>query len=163
MTKDHATLDKIADYEQAVAQYADLLYRVSYHHCARPEDAEDAVQDTFIKLWQRIEPFENDEHCKAWLLRVAINRTHDLTRAAHNKNVALTDTIPEKEANDGEILALVRSLKDPYGTAIYLHYYEGYTAAEIGSILDAPANTVLSWLRRARKQLETLLQEDFAS
>ncbi len=149
-------------YEQAVTQYADLLYRVAYHHCARPEDAEDAVQDTFIKLWQRTEPFENDEHCKAWLLRVVINRTHDLTRAAHNKNVALTETIPAKEGTGHEVLDVVRALKDPYGVAIYLHYYEGYTAAEIGDMLDAPANTVLSWLRRARKQLETILQEDFA-
>ncbi len=150
-------------YEQAVTRYADLLYRVALHHCARAEDAEDAVQDTFIKLWQRTDPFENDEHLKAWLLRVVINRTHDLTRAAHNKNVELSELLPAKTETGHEILDIVRTLQDPYGVAIYLHYYEGYTAAEIGEILDAPANTVLSWLRRARKQLEKLLQEDFAS
>ncbi len=157
------TSTKNVFYEQAVAHYADLLYRVSLHHCARPEDAEDAVQDTFIKLWQRAEPFENEEHLKAWLLRVAINRTHDLTRAAHNKNVELSDLLPAKEPTGHEVIDLVRRLQDPYGVAIYLHYYEGYTAAEIATLLDTKPNTVLSWLRRARKQLAEYLQEDFAS
>ncbi len=157
------TSDKNVFYQHAVEQYADMLYRVAYHNCGNAQDAEDAVQDTFVKLWQRAEPFENDEHCKAWLIRVAINRTHDLTRAAHKKNVELSEILPAKEPTGNEILDLVRGLQDPYGVAIYLHYYEGYTAAEIGDILDAKPNTVLSWLRRARKQLETLLQEDFAS
>lgn len=150
-------------YEQAVERYADMLYRVALHNCAHAEDAEDAVQDTFIRLWQREASFESDEHLKAWLIRVVINRTHDLTRAAHNKNLELSELIPAKTEPGHEILDIVRSLQDPYGIAIYLHYYEGYTAAEIGDILDTKPNTVLSWLRRARKQLETLLQEDFAS
>lgn len=156
------TSDKTIFYEQAVQRYTDMLYRVALHNCAQAQDAEDAVQDTFIKLWQRAEPFESDEHLKAWLLRVTINRTHDLTRAAHKKNVELAETIPAKEGKGHEVLDAVRRLQDPYGVAIYLHYYEGYTAAEIGDILDAKPNTVLSWLRRARKQLEIVLQEDFA-
>ncbi len=149
-------------FAQAVERYTDMLYRVSLHNCARSEDAQDAVQDTFIRLLQRTDPFENEEHLKAWLLRVVINRTHDITRAAHNKNLTISDTLPAAEHTGFELLDSVRALPDPYGTVIYLHYYEGYTAAEIGKILDAPSNTVLSWLRRARKQLEITLQEDFA-
>ena len=55
---------------------------------------------------------------------------------------------------------LVRSLPENYRNAIYLHYYEGYTAAEVGRMLGAPTNTVLSWLRRARAQLHTMLREE---
>ena len=54
----------------------------------------------------------------------------------------------------------VRALPENYRNAIYLHYYEGYTAAEIGRMMGAPSNTVLSWLRRARAQLHTMLKEE---
>ena len=57
-------------------------------------------------------------------------------------------------------LDAVRALPENYRNAVYLHYYEGYTAAEVGRMLGAPTNTVLSWLRRARAQLHTMLKEE---
>ena len=60
----------------------------------------------------------------------------------------------------GDLLDAVCALPENYRNAIYLHYYEGYTAAEIGRMLGAPSNTVLSWLRRARAQLHTMLKEE---
>ena len=57
-------------------------------------------------------------------------------------------------------LDAVRALPENYRNAIYLHYYEGYTAAEIGRMMAVPTNTVLSWLRRARAQLHTMLKEE---
>ena len=58
------------------------------------------------------------------------------------------------------LLDAVRALPENYRNAVYLHYYEGYTAAEVGRMLGAPTNTVLSWLRRARAQLHTMLKEE---
>lgn len=144
----------------AVDRYSDTVYRAALHNCCCSADAEDAVQDVFEKLLRHPGTFESEEHLKAWLLRVTINRCHDLARAAHRKDSALDDTMPAPEPADGSVLDAVRALPENYRNAIYLHYYEGYTAAEIGRMLGAPSNTVLSWLRRARSQLHTILREE---
>ena len=98
---------------------------------------------------------------KRQLLRVAINRCRDLTRAAHQKDTELDENLPAPEQmEDGSVLDAVKALPENYRNAIYLHYYEGYTTAEIGRMLKVPTNTVLSWLRRARAQLQTMLKEE---
>ncbi len=127
----------------------------------RPDEAEDVVQDVFEKLLRYEGRFESEEHLKAWLLRVAINRCRDITRAARQKDTELDENIPAPESgNDGSVLDAVRTLPENYRNAVYLHYYEGYTAAEVGRMMGAPTNTVLSWLRRARAQLHTMLKEE---
>ena len=136
----------------AVQRYSDTVYRTAVHNCRCTADAEDVVQDVFEKLLHYNGIFESEEHLKAWLLRVAINRCRDLTRAAHQKD---TDAF-----EDGSVLDAVRALPENYRNAIYLHYYEGYTAAEIGRMMAVPTNTVLSWLRRARAQLHMMLKEE---
>ena len=117
-------------------------------------------EDVYEKLLRYPGNFESEEHLKAWLLRVTINRCHDLTRASYQKDTELDETIPAPAQADGSVLDAVRALPDNYRDAIYLHYYEGYTAAEIGRLLGAPANTVLSWLRRGRGLLHTMLKEE---
>ena len=74
---------------------------------------------------------------KAWLLRVAINRCRDLTRAAHQKDTELDENLPAPDVleEDGSVLDAIRTLPENYRNAIYLHYYEGYTAAEIGRMM----------------------------
>lgn len=144
----------------AVQRYSDTVYRAAVHNCACTADAEDVTQDVFEKLLKYNGSFESAEHLKAWLLRVTINRCRDLTRAARNKDTELDENIPAPEPADGSVLDAVRALPEPYRNAVYLHYYEGYTAAEIGRMTGAPANTVLSWLRRARTQLHTMLKEE---
>lgn len=144
----------------AVQRYSDTVYRAALHNCSCAADAEDVVQDVYERLLRYQGRFESEEHLKAWLLRVAINRCRDLTRAACQKDTALDENLPAPEAPDGSILDAVRSLPENYRNAIYLHYYEGYTAAEVGRMLGAPTNTVLSWLRRARAQLHTILKEE---
>lgn len=145
----------------AVQRYSDTVFRAAMHNCSCAADAEDVVQDVFEKLLRYEGRFESEEHLKAWLLRVAINRCRDITRAARQKDTELDENIPAPESgNDGSVLDAVRTLPENYRNAVYLHYYEGYTAAEVGRMLGAPTNTVLSWLRRARAQLHTLLKEE---
>ncbi len=144
----------------AVERYSDAVYRAAVHNCSSCLDAEDVVQDVFEKLLNYNGSFESEEHLKAWLLRVAINRCHDVTRAAYQKDTALDENLPAPAVQDGSILDAVRALPENYRNAIYLHYYEGYTAAEIGRMLGSPTNTVLSWLKRGRAQLHTMLKEE---
>ena len=137
-----------------------MAYRLALSQTRSTCDADDVVQDVFLKLFKDNTCFRSDEHLKAWLLRVAINRCRDITRAARQKDTELDENLPAPEAADGSVLDAVRALPENYRNAIYLHYYEGYTAAEIGRMLGAPTNTVLSWMRRARTQLHTMLKEE---
>ena len=145
----------------AVQRYSDAVYRAAVHNCRCTADAEDVVQDVFEKLLHYNGSFESEEHLKAWLLRVAINRCRDLTWAAYQKDTELDENLPAPEQMpDGSVLDAVRTLPENYRNSVYLHYYEGYTAAEIGRMMKVPTNTVLSWLRRARAQLHTMLKEE---
>ena len=114
----------------AVQRYSDAVYRAAMHNCSCAADAEDVTQDVFEKLLNYTGHFESEEHLKAWLLRVAINRCRDITRAARQKDTELDENLPAPEAADGSVLDAVRALPENYRNAIYLHYYEGYTAAE---------------------------------
>ena len=141
--------------------YRDRLYAAAFQVCKNPPDAEDAAQEALLRYHVSTKEFESEDHIRFWLLRVAINRCRDLTRAARQKDTELDENIPAPEQmEDGSVLDAVRALPENYRNAVYLHYYEGYTAAEVGRMLGAPTNTVLSWLRRARAQLHTMLKEE---
>ena len=121
------------------------------HNCSCTADAEDVVQDVFEKLLRYEGRFESEEHLKAWLLRVAINRCRDITRASARRTPNWTKTFlprnPEMTAVCSMRCALCRKTTATPCTSIITR---GYTAAEVGRMLGAPTNTVLSWLRRAR-------------
>ena len=78
----------------AVQRYSDTVFRAAMHNCSCTADAEDVVQDVFEKLLCYNGRFESEEHLKAWLLRVTINRCHDLTRAARQKDTELDENLP---------------------------------------------------------------------
>lgn len=138
----------------AFSQFTDTVYRVAVHNSPRHVDAEDITQSVFIKLLEYNKFFNSTEHLKAWLIRVTINLCRDELRK--NSNIVLCESpLPKDEAEKADsVLEAVRALPDNYRNAIYLHYYEGYTAKEIGKILDAKPNTVLSWLSRGRAVLK---------
>ena len=66
--------------EAAYDKYANMLYRLAFSHLQRREDAEDAVQDVFTKYMNTSPRFTDDEHERAWLIRVTVNRCHDMLR-----------------------------------------------------------------------------------
>lgn len=144
-------------FEHAFSLYADTVYRVAVHNCACNADAEEITQESFLRLLECRKIFQSDEHLKAWLIRVTINLCHNRTRS--QKKEVLTDTLPESSAEDRDstVLDAVRALPESQKNVIYLHYYEGYTAKEIGNILDMKENTVLSHLRRGRESLRASL------
>ena len=88
------------------------------HNCSCTADAEDVVQDVFEKLLCYNGRFESEEHLKAWLLRVTINRCHDLTRAARQKDTELDENLPAPDQmEDGSVLDAVRALPENYRNA----------------------------------------------
>ncbi len=148
--------------EQTVKKHSSSMLKAAFSLLKSTADAEDAVQEAFIKLITKAPEFENDEHQKAWLLRVTVNISKNMLKAARRKNLPLTEEIPYKEKSD-DVLPYVLSLDEKYRIVIHLYYYENYSIKEIAEILSLPAATVGTRLSRARKMLEISLKEDFGN
>ncbi len=151
---------------RAIDRYADLVRRVCMIHLKNHTDTEDIFQAVFLKYVTGTTEFESEEHEKAWFIRVTINACKDLLRSFfRSRTVSLDDLLeqPDQVPEDHrEVLEAVLALPDKYRDVVYLHYYEGYTAPEIGTILHKNPNTVYTLLTRARDELRKMLGgEDF--
>lgn len=137
-----------------------MVVRIAYQNLQNKADAEDVMQEVFLKLLRSPAPFESEEHLKAWLIRVTINQCRDLQKSAwRRKTVALSQA--EDYAFDEEdrtLLQSLRSLSSPFRNVLYLYYYEGYTLSEIAKLTEENINTVNSRLQRARKKLKLTLE-----
>lgn len=146
---------------RAVERYADMVQRICFYYLKNEVDTEDVFQNVFLKYLLHDEPFIDEEHEKAWLLRVAINACKDYLKSFFRRNTVSMDAIKEMAAevpeDHREVMEAVLSLPEKYKDPIYLHYYEGYSAAEIGKILGKKENTVYSLLSRGRKILKEKL------
>ena len=152
---------------RAIERYADTVRRIYMLHLKNRADTEDIFQTVFLKYLLHTAPFADDEHEKAWLIRVTINACRDLLRSFFRSRTVPLDAVAEQAAelppDHREVLDAVLSLPQKYKDVVYLHYYEGYAAPEIGRILGKNVNTVYTLLNRAKQQLrEKLGGEDDA-
>lgn len=157
-----------SDYEvnRAVDRYADTVRRICLLHLKNYHDTEDIFQTVFLKYLLYDGEFENEEHEKAWIIRVAINACKDFLKSFYRRNIVPLEAAQDIASNSGteksDVLEAVLSLPKKYKDAVYLFYYEGYNAAEISEIIKKKENTVYTLLSRARKLLkEKLGGEDF--
>ena len=158
--------DEIA---RALKAHGSAVWRMCILHLQSRADAEDAYQETFLRYATAdATAFNDSEHEKAWLLRVASNVCIDMNKAARNRNLSLdametqpeiasADALDTPESFSNDVIRAFQSLPDPPKTALYLSTYEGYTAPEIAELLDTPVNTVYSWIARGRKLLQEVL------
>ena len=143
--------------------YSDAVLRIAYTYLKSKEDAEDIAQETFLALMLSKKTYENDEHVKAWLLRVAINKCKNFLRSSwYTKRCEFNHTIisENENAQDFELLSAVLALPERYRVPIHLYYYEGYSIEEISKILGRNTATVGSQLARGRKKLHDMLGGD---
>lgn len=135
--------------------YSDMVYRIAIHNTESVADAEDITQEVFTSLLESAKIFRSDEHLKAWLIRVTLNKCRNLRR--DSRRTVADDNVKEEiafESDSESVLDAVKRLPVNHRNAVYLHYIEGYTAKEIGKIMSVSTNTVLSWLKRSRKALK---------
>lgn len=153
-------IQESADFDLIVDKYSDMIFRLAYQNLYNIPDAEDVVQDVFLKLLKSNKAFESMEHVKAWLIRVTVNQCLDYKKSFYRKNVVSLENqvIPLKE-NEQCIIEEIFQLPTEESSIIYMYYYEGYTIREIAEILGKKQNTVNSKLTRARKKLKKLLLE----
>lgn len=149
---------------RAIEKYADMVRRLCLIHLQNSADTEDIFQTVFLKYVLRSMPFESEEHEKAWLIRVTINACRDLRRSFFKSRTVSLDDLVEVPApmtqSHREVLEAVLSLPRKYKDVVYLHYYEGYTAAEIGEILGKNVNTIYTLMTRSKKLLKEKLEGD---
>ena len=146
-----------------VETYSPMLLRLAYTRLDDPADAEDIVQEVFLKLLTARPLFRDSEHEKAWLIRTTLHRASDLRRSAARRNVPLEEAAQAAAPQAGsELLTAVRALPEPYSAVIHLYYYEGYSIKEIAKLLGVPTPTVGTRLARGRERLRRLLKEDDA-
>lgn len=142
-------------------KYGDSILRLAYSYLHNMSDAEDVVQDTLIKYMKAAPSFENENHEKAWFLRVAANVSKnkiDYNRIRQSDE--LNETLVAEEREDlSFVWEAVRDLPENYRTAIHLFYHEGYSTKEIASILKRNESTVRSDLKRGRERLKIVLKE----
>lgn len=149
---------------QAIEKYADTVRRICLIHLKNYADTEDIFQNVFLKYALSSAVFESYEHEKAWFVRVTINACKDLLKSFfRTKTVSLDEVIEQADIPDDdnkEVLEAVLALPEKYRKVIYLHYYEGYSAPEIGKILNKNVNTIYTYLNRGKQLLKTTLGGD---
>lgn len=144
-----------------VSEYSPMLLRLACTRLDSAADAEDAVQEAFLKLLTARPAFRDAEHEKAWLIRTTLHRASDIRRLAEKRNVPLEaaaqTAAPERT---DELLFAVRALPEKYSAVIHLYYYEGYSIKEIAQLLGVPAPTAGTRLARGRERLRQMLKEE---
>lgn len=151
-------------YEQVVRKYADAVLSACIMRLGNETDADDCFQNTFLKLYTNPPEFKEEEHIKAWLLRVAINECKNFIR--DNRLTVSLDAVKlptQLNCDDQQDIswALMR-LEPEYREVLYLYYIERCKVKEIGEILGKNPNTVKTMLSRGRKKLRQIYGGDGA-
>lgn len=157
-----------ADIEKALHVHGDAVWRACRLYFPSEHDAQDAYQETFVRYSSTNTVFADDEHQKAWLIRVATNVCRDMLRSMRRATpdsrtieeaslVSPEDPETSPASVRSEVVDALRSLPDPPRTPLYLSICEEYPATEIAKMMNASVNTVYTWIARGRKQLKRAL------
>lgn len=147
------------EFETAYDTYSAAVYRLALIYLGRPADAEDVTQEVFVRLLCRAPAFADEDHKKRWLLRVTANLCRDQLRGIWRKRVVeLDEALPAAPDREREALDAVLALPEQYKLPIHLHYYEGYSVAEIAEILKLGQSAVKMRLKRGRELLKLELE-----
>lgn len=154
-----------AELAELYDKYKDTVFRTAFAFCRNTADAEDIMQEVFLKRFRTDISFASDNHEKAWLLKVTANQCRDMFRSLRYRHAL--KSVPLDEAGliyetpeESEVYRAVMSLSPENRLVIHLYYYEGHSVKEIGSIIGKSETAVQSRLHRARKQLKKILGEE---
>ncbi len=137
-------------------QYKNDVYRLALSYTRSIQEAEDICQTVFLKaMGQRIAPGKE----KAWLMQVTANECRSLLRSAWWKRTAPLEECTNAAREKYGILEELLALEPKYRVTLYLHYYEGFSTAEIGKLLHISQSAVTTRLSRGRKLLKDRLEE----
>lgn len=152
-------------YIRAVDTYGNDMFRIACNYCNCTADAEDIVQNVFLKLYQTKTRFQDEEHMKRWLIRVTVNEAKNLCASFWKKRIVSLENSEVIQPFDfpcpenSDLYDAVMELPPKYRIVMFLYYYEEYSVKEIAKILHLRETTVQTQLMRGRKQLKSKLKE----
>lgn len=151
--------------QELVTLYQDNLFAVAFNICKNTQDAEDVVQDTFIRYYTLKKEFDSRQHIRAWLIRVTINRAKNVNHTFWRRNkLSLEDymeTLSFETKESENLFETVMKLPEKYRIVIHLFYYEDYSVNEIADILKISESNVKVRLSRGRRLLRDALKEEW--
>jgi RNA polymerase sigma-70 factor, ECF subfamily len=152
-------------FEQVYRDHGTRLKSVAYHLLRNRQDAEDAVQEAFLRFCRAIAGFQGHASLGTWLCRIVINVCYDMGRKRQREGIGRVDLNEEPPARGNQV-ALRVTLEDALGRiqerqrmVFLLFEVEGFKHSEIASILEIPEGTSKAWLFEAKKELKGLLKE----
>ena len=151
--------------QELIERYQGNLFVAAFQICKNREDAEDVVQDTFLQYHLNKKEYESEEHVRAWLLRVAINKAKNVNLTFWRRNKqSLEDYMEDltfETKEDSDLFEAVLDLPEKYRMVIHLFYYEDYSVKEIAGVLKVNESNVKARLSRGRKMLKEALKEEW--
>ena len=151
------------DIQVVMEKYKDNLFSAAFSICKSAADADDVVQDTLIQYHMTDKQFDNEQHIRAWLLRVAINKAKNVNMSFWRRASApledYTETLVFETPEAKWLFTEVLKLPEKYRIVIHLYYYEDYPVKEIAQILHTSESNIKVRLSRGRKMLKTTLKE----
>lgn len=152
----------IEDFNSKYKMYGSMLYKIAMVHLGNKNDAEEAVQEAFIKLMYKAPAFVDTEHEKAWVIRVLINICKNMTRSLWRKRVVHMEEIElyTNTTSEMELVEDVLRLPFKYKAVIHLFYYEDYAVKQIAEALQISESAVKMRLQRGRDMLRIELEEE---
>ena len=154
---------KKEELERYIRLYTKNVFGAAMCYVRNTSDADDIVQEVFIKLYTYSGSFESDEHVRSWLLRCAVNQSKSLLRSYWYRFSEPLEKAENKAHSDiGEtdsLLDIMNRLDRKTHIVLYMYYYEGYSAKEIAGMTHSTENAVMHRLSRGRKKLKMLLSQ----
>ena len=151
--------------QELAASYQGSLFAAAFNVCRNAQDAEDVVQDTFVQYYTSKKEFESEQHIRAWLMRVAVNKAKNINRTFWRRNkISIEDymeTLVFETPAAETLFETVMQLPDKYRIVIHLYYYEEYAVREIAQILNLSESNVKIRLSRGRAMLKETLKEEW--
>ena len=148
-----------AELEQVMDTYGKTVYRLAFSQTRSVADAEDIYQDVFLRYFQKRPKFESEQHRKAWLLRVTLNRARSLFASAwFRKIVPLEEYTQFTQPEEVKLDEALQQLPKKDRTLLHLFYYEELSTKEIANLQGRRESTVRTQLTRARRKLAQIMK-----
>ena len=148
------------DITETYQLYGSMLYKIAMVYLGNKQDAEEAIQETFIKLIHKSPVFNDQEHKKAWMIRVITNHCKNMQGNLWRKRVVSMKDMDEffEQSSDRALMDLVLNLPFKYKSVVHLFYYEDYSVRQIADILQISESAVKMRLQRGRQLLKMDLE-----
>lgn len=145
-----------------VEDYSSMIFRISFCILSNTEDANDAVQETFLKYITKAPEFDTEEHRKAWLIKVATNVSKNIHRFHLRREIKSLEDIENIgiTQDDFEIFELIMNLPTRYKIVMTLYYVEGYRSKEIAEIVGISEEAVRKRLQKGRELLKKEIERE---